>query len=573
MEITRQHNRNGSELTLKFSNEKTRLSFALSRHEIRPKGRQVVEVVVSDDGKDDGKKEKSSVKKLSTKTPHPDWFTNISEQDKAAIFMNILDYYRARSEGDKGIKAAAIGVFKDPKTGKTRLFIGMNTKRQHPYFKDCAELNMMNAATHALSHVVGRNGNGAFPKPSPLEVHVMGGSSGEVAASENASSIICPCGKCIDMFAYSTTPYARFYTYPVPRETIENHSSHTTFPYEIVGEKKASHIGQIDPERQIWQVPFDRLNKDRALTAAETTAALQEKGLEAALEHIKHTPHAPPAIALTEAGQGTLQRILGSDGSPTPDSELLFAQLALNIGRADLVEIPEKSADEVKNYLAVITQATTNAANRISSIPALDVARAADGSIDLESVNKVMVEKILATMASRLRGSAIDPAQEQGWQETFLEQLGTVRCAVIELENGTFHYGLEVQGALDSSMPNAEVNALMTALEALGDNKVKQVFVMEMNPAEIARPDHPVSRPTLHTSPKEGIERIFKRSLPEVPFHFLPFNDGALTNEALAEIVRTYTPPEIYPGGFGKHTARQALATDPPSIAPGAGRR
>ena len=549
MKITRQHDRYGSELVLKWENKKTRLSFALRGHEIRPKGRQVVEVVVSEDGTE----EKSSVKKLSTKTPRPDWFDIISEKEKAAIFMNILDYYRARSEGDKGITAAAIGVFKDPETHKTRLFIGMNTKRQHPYFKDCAELNMMNAATHALSHSLRRNGNGEFSKPSPLEVHVMGGSSGEVAASENASSIICPCGKCIDMFAYSTTPDAKFYTYPVPRETIKDHSFHTDFPYEIVGEKKASHIGEIDPKTQIWRVPFDHLNKDRTLTAAKTTAALQVKGLEAALEHIKNTPPAPPTIVLTEEGQDELQKLRGTDAAPTPDANLLFAQLALAIGRRDWV----KSAEGAKNYLAVITQATQNAAHRISSIPALDVARAADGSIDLESVNKVMVEKILATMASRLRGSAIDPAQEQGWQETFLEQLGTVRCAVIELENGTFHFGLEVQGALDNSMPNAEVNALMTALEALGDNKVKQVFVMEMNPAEISRPNHPVSRPTLHTSPKEGIERILKRSLQGVPFHFLPFNDGALTNETLAEVVRTYTPPEIYPGGLGKHTARQ----------------
>ena len=547
MKITRQHDHNGSELVLKCENEITCFSLALRGHEISP---EAAEVVVSEEGK-------SFVQKHSREKPRPDWFDIISEKEKAAIFMNILDYYRARSEGDKGIKAAAIGVFKDPETGKTRLFIGMNTKRQHPYFKDCAELNMMNAATHALSHAVRRNGNGEFSKPSPLEVHMMGGSSSEEALSENASSIICPCGKCIDMFAYSTTPDAKFYTYPVPRETIEDHSSHTTFPYEIVEKEEASHIGEIDPKTQIWRVPFDHLNKDRALTAAETTAALQVKGLEAALEHIKNTPPpTPPAIALTEEGYNKLQKLRGTDEPPTPDANLLFAQLALAMGRKDLVEIPEKSADEVKNYLAVITQATKNAANRVSSIPALDVARAADGSIDLESVNKVMVEKILATMASRLRGNAIDPAQEQGWQETFLEQLGTVRCAVIELENGTFHFGLEVQGALDNSMPNAEVNALMTALEALGDNKVKQVFVMEMNPAEISRPNHPVSRPTLHTSPKEGIERILKRSLQGVPFHFLPFNAGALTNVALAEVVRTYTPPEIYPGGLGKHTAR-----------------
>jgi hypothetical protein len=106
----------------------------------------------------------------------------------------------------------------------------------------------------------------------------------------------------------------------------------------------------------------------------------------------------------------------------------------------------------------------------------------------------------------------------------------------------------------------------MTALEALGDNKVKQVFVMEMNPAEISRPDHPVSNPTRHTSPKEGIERIFKRSLPGVPFYFLPFNNGALTNETLAEIVTPYALPDIYPGSFGKHTAH--AATEPPSHVP-----
>lgn len=544
MKITRQHDHNGSELVLKCENEKTRFSLALRGHEISP---EAVEVVVSEE-------RKSFVQKHSREKPLPDWFDEILEEDKAAIFMNILDYYREHSEGDKGIKAAAIGVFKDPKTHKTRLFIGMNTKRQHPYFKDCAELNMMNAATHALSHSLRRNGNGEFSKPSPLEVHVMGGGSSEEALSENASSIICPCGKCIDMFAYSTTPDTKFYTYPVPREPVKDLSFHTDFPYEIVGEKKANHIGEIDPKTQIWRVPFDHLNKNRVLTVAEKTAALQVKGLEAALEHIKNTPHAPPAIAPTKTGQNLLRSFFGIDAAPTPDANLLFAQLALAMGRKDLVELEEGA----ENYLAVITQATQNAANRISSIPALDVARAADGSIDLESVNKVMVEKILATMASRLRGSAIDPSNDPHWQEKFLEQLGTVRCAVIELENGTFHYGLEVQGALDSSMPNAEVNALMTALEALGDNKVKQVFVMEMNPAEISRPNHPVSRPTLHTSPKEGIERIFKRSLPEVPFHFLPFNDGALTNVALAEVVRTYTPPEIYPGGFGKHTARQA---------------
>ena len=97
MEITRQHDHNGSELVLKIENEKTSFSLALRGHEISP---EAVEVVVSEEGK-------SFVQKYSREKPLPDWFDEILEEDKAAIFMNILDYYRERSEGDKGIKAAA----------------------------------------------------------------------------------------------------------------------------------------------------------------------------------------------------------------------------------------------------------------------------------------------------------------------------------------------------------------------------------------------------------------------------------------------------------------------------------
>jgi hypothetical protein len=566
MEIRRIHNRHKSELVLKFQHGETRLSFALDRHEISPKGRQILEVSVSDDGA----QKKGSAITRSTKSPHPDWFTKISEQDKSAIFMNILDYYRTRSEGDRGIKAAAIGVFRDPETQKIRIFIGMNTKRQHPYFKDCAELNMMTAANHALNHSSLGKGTDDFPKPSPLEVHVMGGRSEEKESKGIKIPITCPCGKCTDMFGYSTQPDAAFYIYPVPQRPFNDHWNWTAQdrPYKIVDQETAQDISQIDPQKQIWKIPFDHLNKDRILVAEKSIAALETAGLKTALERIvteREDPATLPEVRIDFDEEAAVHY-----GHPqTPEAKRATALSAHANGHDALVKITNRDGSEqspkgVKRFLAVMARATQNAFNRVDSIPELDVARTKDGEIDLESVNAVMVEKIVATMASRLRVSGVNTETEpQQWQEEFLAKLGVVRCAVIQLKDGTFHYGLEVAGDLDSSLPNAEVNALTSAIERLGENRVKQIFVMEMNPSEIAYPKEKSAPSKFHTSPKEGVERILKRAMPGVTFHFLPFNNANISNDALEKVVRTYEAPMIYPGGFGTHTARAAQA--PPS--------
>ncbi|MFN7401536.1 MAG: hypothetical protein ACK5R4_04295 [Alphaproteobacteria bacterium] len=536
------------ELVLEFRDgQGNTRSFALGQHEIIP--------LTGLPDEDSAPGENNDVKR---KKVRQDWFETIPPQEKASIFMNILDYYRERSEGDKGIKAAAIGVFRDPETGKTRIFIGMNTKRQHLYFKDCAELNMMGAATHALNHSLSSKKKeiGSF-KPAPLEVHVMGGSSEKDRKKGIKTPIICPCGKCIDMFAVSDvkaeTP---FYVYPVSQEPIQDRWEGKDLPYQIVDEKTAENISQVNSAQHIWNVPFDHLNKNRVLTAEKRIATLEKSGLKSALKHIVMEEQNP--ITLPDVAIGFSKQAAVHYGHPaTPAARLAAALVAQASGRDKWVKVinrdgSEKSTTEVKRYLAVVARAAQNAANGVKSIPELDVARTLDGAIDFESVNKVMVEKIVATMASRLRGCKkdIDPIKDPHWQEKFLAKLGTVRCAVIQLKDGSFHYGLEVIGELDSALPNAEVNSLTASLERLGE--VKQVFVMEMNSAEIARlPDHIPAQPKFHTSPKEGVERILKRAMPGVTFHFLPFNHADISNNILEEVVKTYTAPEISPGGFG----------------------
>jgi hypothetical protein len=234
------------------------------------------------------------------------------------------------------------------------------------------------------------------------------------------------------------------------------------------------------------------------------------------------------------------------------------------------VESVGKESLKFKAFGDVALKAAENALLGRKSIPELDVAVRGGGDVDLKSVNQFMIQHIDEAVASRLRNMIASHSNGESYanlkkdpkaQQQLLENIRAVRCCVIQLEDGTFHYALETKTRDDNATPNAEVNALTSALERLTEARIKNVWVTEMRPEDIAKG-------SMHLSPKEGVERLVKRGTRrgDMHFNYIPFNSGELSNESLQAVTRQFAANDIFPAAF-KGTKYIPSGDDTPAVA------
>ncbi len=488
-----------------------------------------------------------------------DWFEVLTEAEKVQLFAVIMDTYRDRSLGDNGFRGAAIGVVPEKREGQSRLFIGTNTTRwASPYFKDCAEQNMVNAATDTLAFERARN-NEALTPARLKAVYVMQG------VNDYAVPMACPCGKCTDMLAQvMESESAPVTTIPLLTEALRTKIKQQDGAAAVVAVNEAARSlneieGPIDSQKcTAWKKPIGYLNGDRQITLNDDRAALQRKDLPILIRQANSRDGLPEVRGARN--QKTLHTAYQQAMVNSPKAVSPFKQLAT------ILDDAKWAGKKIAALLGVVQQPAEKAVENIvlqrHSEAGLDCAVSVDGTVDLGKLNQFLVMRIRDTLADRM---AAVPAVKRKTDEQrcawVSENIQSIRCVAIQLDDGTFHYAVQTAGKLDNAMPNAEVVALENAVAALGRNGVRHVWAMEFNP-------HAIEAGKMLTSPKEGVERLVKRASTQgIDFHFIPFNAGGKAHEAIESIMENRTSAEIYPGGHKGYLAAVAPKTHTQTVA------
>ncbi len=471
---------------------------------------------------------------IKVKSKGSDWFDTMTDEEKTKLFAVIADQYRTRSLGDNGFRGAAIGVVPKKEKGQSRLFIGTNTTRWAlPYFKDCAEQNMVNAATDRLAfeeNKTSKDNNQPPKSPNFKAIYVMQG------ISPDKVPIACPCGKCIDMLANvvegANTPII---TIPLlPKALKEKLDGSHSFDVAIDSKSKTLKEFQAKPKSSditAWQTTMGNLNAEREIVVAgDERTPLQnarDKMIRAAFQRNKKT---------TPQREEANLNLLGGKANQSPFERFL----------ATIQQDFNQASDALRKLLGekrpVIEKATENILRERESEAALDCARGADGTLDLHIINKFLSQKIIDTLADRCKDFSYNVKENrQTWVNNHIT---SIRCVAIEMDDGSFRYATQAQTAFDNAMPNAEAVALENAVSILGQHGVRHVYAMELNPADI-------KAGIIRTSPKEGIERLAKRASAQgLDFTYFPPNDGT----APPQNPITRSLEQLYPSGhIGKN--------------------
>jgi hypothetical protein len=482
--------------------------------------------------------------KSHAKGKKTDWFTTLTDEEKTQVFALILDEYRNRSLGDNGFKGASIGVANEREAGQSRLFIGTNTTRwASPYFKHCAEQNMVNAATDTLMYERSLKPESTQGKPRAPKfkvVYVL------QAVDEHTTPVSCPCGKCIDMLRNVMNEDGEVVTVPfltdVAKQKIKTDTN------AVIINKTAKTLDEIPlpagrETYEVWSTPIAALNRNRTITLEGRAATLQRDALNTYLPKLIARDESLPQARATEEIGAMSTQILKTTTENLPSEVTSFVDAFIHSVRSSSKLISQKIRNLVTNSAEPAKKAAENELTHRHSVAALDCA-ISGGHIDLKALNQFMVTRITDTISDRLR---CDPGYKEMSQiqvrDWLKKHIQSVRCVAIQLDDGTFRYAVQADSAYDKAMPNAEVAALEQATESLGQHGVRHLWAMEMNPADIHKGD-------LRTSPKEGIERLMKRASTKIDFHYLPFNSGTCSNEVLRKMLVNLDAEELYPSSF-----------------------
>jgi hypothetical protein len=438
-----------------------------------------------------------------------DWFDALSKPEKLSVFREISDHYIQFSHA--AVKTAAIGMVRNPNpqapnNQKHFLFLGINTERRgSDYFKDCAEQNMVNAATISMAQRLGEDAYSLNTIPMQLEAIAISGYR-PADANNPAITATCPCGKCTDMLAKVMKATGEVYVLPhlPPRvEPTINQSAIT-----ISGVNKT----------EIWDTTISGLNRNRCVTLNETDAALQRDGQE-------HTVSNASRLSVKQ--------------------------------HVEIDDVTQRWLDKASE------KAKENLLSGRVSVPELDAAYDKDGEADNSLINRFMQRKIESTLVNRLVGQRFQGDLPKA--KEFLEspKFSHIRCVVLRMDDGTMHYGMESDTPADNAAPNAEVSALTRALEGTGTHGVREIWAMELNPPKT----NVGIMQTSPKEGLERLLKRRSRELPidKITFHFMPINDGNLSKEAVDELCNrhSYTAETLYPGLFtgGSNKAAKIVAS------------
>lgn len=481
-------------------------------------------------------------------TKYNDWRNALSEEEKIRAISLILDEYRKHSIGDEhGYRGAVLGVAENGD-----MFLGANTATEQitsPYMKECAEQNMVSAASDVVAYrQVRLKGWDNFDKPKApkfAELYMMGG------VDQTRVPVSCPCGKCTDMLAKNMVEGGKVYALPILNQQTFDYLNSAGKPVESVSigvhrnETLANVRDKVTFKKPtdspltpypVWQTTIEHLNAEREYDLLKTEPEVADMQRKA---YAKICAEAKKITGLREEKLAEQHREAMKFGKQKSSLQL-FETLV-----HDLFSATKKLTSKAAELLGVggmhpVAMAAANAFVGRRSIAELDAA-SAGGAANIVAINEFMLSEIRHTLADRILS---DKDAKGMWIESIRKAVPSIRCVVLQLDDGTFHHAVECSGKYDASLPNAEAAAVVQALPSLGSCGIRDVWVMEMN-------GEAIKKGILMTSPKEGAERIIKRaSSPCVTFHFVPLNAGDLNKQAIESIIKSRSDEKVMPALF-----------------------
>lgn len=341
--------------------------------------------------------------------------------------------------------------------------------------------------------------------PQVEAIYVMAGFDNTEDSSAPAAPCL-PCGLCMDLLASHSSPKTDLIIFPPNNGAYIPALNHA-----------ATSLRDL-PAGDAWITTINHLLVDATIHLTRAERAFGKKGLAAITGN--------ETLQTEHVDEASLKELFSSDSLSPQQTRLR----------------------------QIITQYTNNHLQGIESIPELDV----DSS--LESINRFMVGKIAAAYQSR--------SVTAGEGLTTLRNVEKIRCVVMRLSDGTFHYSPEIIGPEENATTYA--GATSVASSRLSNSPIQDVWVMEMDPKAIAEG-------TMSTSPKEELERIYKKGnhvkkpalpgeeTPPVNIHYIPFNDGSLRDEQLRASMRSYDIETIFLSQF-KGPKRELSGSDGPQL-------
>jgi len=441
---------------------------------------------------------------------HPEaanWVTQLTDEEKLAVFNIALAHQRKRSTGDQGFKLASIGV-----TDTGRIYIRENSERlSTDHNRQCAEQNMVVTAENGESFhkeqqaiMRGEDESDIQPeKPHFQAVYLMGGREGDIP-------IACPCGNCTDLLAK-----------------------------------------HMDTDGEVWVLPAGDGTKPLVINHDVVMASELEpdEAWKTSIGHLK--PHAkiklnPTQKELQQHALNDLCRDLSAVLKPAVDYFAVYPELMnpLRNGTQDRLVLPYDTPELQKT---------------IEDPQVLD-----------HRVNKFMATEIKNTILNRIQGIIIRAVRQrqsipdlspEGIKALIRQHRIHADCSVIEMENGFRYSNVIGQSTEDNAQQPPEVNVVTISNKEHGTVGIRRHWGMHFG-------IDAVEAGTMPTSPSAGVERIIKRR-PKfgddtINFSYFPFNDNCLTVAQVASIRHDFTGQQLFPGYFsGKASQLKQQAPEP----------
>lgn len=435
------------------------------------------------------------------------WHELLTDAEKLKIFNAILADYRHRSLGDEGFKLAALGI-----TEQGKIYISENTEQlSSDFYRQCAEQNMVTISTQrdVYDQIRERIRAGEDPKdivpqnPKYRAVYLMGGRLPEIP-------VACPCGNCTDLLSKVMLPDSNVWILPVNEgdKTLEIRDD-----IEMARELKPN---------QAWKTTIQHLNRERLLPLIE-----------------ENSEQANQARSSMKRSLSSIRDWVGRYAEEDPNRAL---------GRTEEHNInPNTHAGKIR------LKALTN-----------------DAMVDLGKLKTFMHEQIMVTLADRIEaisqkmglGSISDLSDEQISAIAQSVDVQSVRCAVVQRDDGRLYAATEAKSAVDKAAPDPEISALAAAKAKLGTQGIRQCWSMEFDTAHIAAG-------VVETPSKAAVERLIKKPsviTGKVDFGFFAFDDVPVVHDVAAKQMLRRDGEQLSPGYYtGKRPLGLAVLQRPPA--------
>lgn len=414
----------------------------------------------------------------------------LSETDQLALMNVILGKYRSLSKKDCGMFSSALGI-----TDQGNIYIAYNSNETDQTAKNCAEANLSNIMSLLTK------GEEKFSR-----IYMMAGMNAkdehQVLQPKELEQLILPCGRCCDILGEHTLPDATLYALP---------ANNGKTPLTLTD--TAENLSDVKPG-QAWKLSVHNvLLRDSVVTLSEEQAGAQ------------HTGWANLVGKSEERKQARDER---RKYQPSDIKTLLH-----NVSSGSWC------SDEQTQLYNLIMAAAMNAVTGRDSVAAIDANPTWSG------INRFMQQQIKEAYDHR------EP-EDKG------ESTRRIRCAVLRFGDGTFSSATEIRGKDENATPTAEFTAL--AMHRITNQPITDLWVSEASEKD-------VQAGRMMTSDKQSLERDYKRrprkkdaengketvrsfagidSTELIHPHYIPFNDGTLTDQEVRSITFSPNIGELY---------------------------